>query len=406
MAASRFSVTGVPFYPAPAFCAQIALALGLALGCAEDDSESSSSALGDAAAAGASSDTDDGSGGTPGPVGAGATSGGPAEGASGEPRAGSGVGGAGRGMGGAGSGDAPPTDTASMDAGEPGSGGNGRPADSGLPPLADAAVMTDEGLEQDAAAGGDTGGAVGVSVDGGAAGESADEVPSGYVPGIVAVGYGGLRVVSRDDGQSWSDAVDLGQANADDQNLLRAVTYGKGRWIATGWRLMYSDDGVEWVDYSMVRDEFGDQSIIEGLAYKEGYFYAAGDPGKFYRSEDGLHWEHFGETIGNTQKHTALSFRGGKFVAFGDSHTSFTSTDGLVWSELGIANGTYCDGEWRSLSDCHDAAWFEPGFYLHAEWGGQIRRSTTGSNFQNVYEDPDEHTAYKSFTFARGYVRP
>lgn len=288
-------------------------------------------------------------------------------------------------------------DTGSVTGSSSSAAGNGSGGSTGS-----AAAGGSSGLE---GVGGSAGADAGTDSSGGG-GRFGEEIPDGYVPGIIAVGYGGLRVVSRDDGQTWTDAVDFGSANADDENLLRAVTYGKGRWIATGWRLIYSDDGVDWVDYSMVRDEFGDQSIIEGLAYNDGYFYAAGDPGKFYRSKDGLEWESYGATIGNTQKHTALAYRGGKFVAYGDNSTSFESRDGLSWSELGVSKGTYCEGEWRSLTDCHDAAWFEPGFYLHAEWGGDIRRSVTGSNFQTVYNDPEEHTAYKSFTFASGFVRP
>jgi len=246
----------------------------------------------------------------------------------------------------------------------------------------------------------------GADGDAGAAGAAGDETPPGYVPGIVAVGYGGLRVVSRDEGKTWSDAVDFGDANADDQNLLRAVTYGKGRWIATGWRLIYSDDGVHWTQHSMVRDEFGDQQIIEGLAFAAGYFYAAGDPGKLYRSTDGLHWSRFGSAIGDTQKHTALAYRAGLFFAYGDNHQSFRSSDGQTWSPVDTPDASYCAGKWQALSDCHDAAWFEPGYYLQAEWGGQIRRSPDGAKFTRVYQDPDEHTAYKSFTFAEGYVAP
>jgi hypothetical protein len=233
-----------------------------------------------------------------------------------------------------------------------------------------------------------------------------EEVPAGYVEGIIAVGYGGLRVVSRDAGETWGDAVAFGEANADDENLLRAVTYGKGRWIATGWRLLYSDDGIEWTQHAMVRDEFENQQIIEGLAYKDGYFYGAGDPGRLYRSADGLTWEPYGAPIGDTEKHTTLAFRGGLFVSYGDSSTSFQSADGSSWSQMNVDDATYCEGQWRTLAQCHDAIWFDGGFYLRVEWGGQIQRATTGSDFRRVYQDPDEHTAYKTISFAQGYVAP
>jgi hypothetical protein len=73
---------------------------------------------------------------------------------------------------------------------------------------------------------------------------------------------------------------------------------------------------------------------------------------------------------------------------------------------MNLDDATYCEGQWRPLAQCHDAAWFEPGFYLRVEWGGQIQRSSDGSTFDRVYQDPDEHTAYKTITFAQGYVAP
>ena len=294
--------------------------------------------------------------------------------------------------------------------GGPGSGGESAVGGAAMGGKAGAASGGAAEPPSDAGAAGEAadgeGGVSGEGGEGGAPAVPGNEVPEGYVSGIIAVGYGGLRVVSRDEGKTWSDAVDFGDANADDENLLRAVTYGKGRWIATGWKLVYSDDGVNWTQHSMVRDEFQNQQIIEGLAYKDGYFYGAGDPGRFYRSADGLDWEPYGERIGDTEKHTALSFRAGKFVSYGDSNTSFESSDGLTWSEMDLEQATYCEGQWRSLSQCHDAAWFDGGFYLRVEWGGEILRSTNGANFQRVYRDPDEHTAYKTITFAEGYVAP
>jgi hypothetical protein len=73
---------------------------------------------------------------------------------------------------------------------------------------------------------------------------------------------------------------------------------------------------------------------------------------------------------------------------------------------MSVDRATYCEGEWRTLAQCHDAAWFDGGFYLRVEWGGDILRSENGSSFQRVYRDPDEHTAYKTITFAEGYVAP
>jgi hypothetical protein len=225
----------------------------------------------------------------------------------------------------------------------------------------------------------------------------------------MGVGYGGIRILSRDGGNTWGDRVYAAPGGGDDEDLLRAVAYGKGRWIATGWKLMTSDDGVSWMDRGMLNEGIIDGNpIIEGLAYKDGYFYAAGDGGSgahIYRSADGLEWSSFG-TGGDTVKHTGLTYHAGLFVSYGDSETSFQSTDAKTWTVMGIDNATYCEGEWRTLEECHDAWWFDDGYYILPEWGGQIRRSTTGSSFTTVYTDDQENTFYRARAVAEGYVAP
>ena len=96
-------------------------------------------------------------------------------------------------------------------------------------------------------------------------------------PALIGVGYGGLRIVSRDNGKTWGDRASDIADGKDDEYLLRAVVYGKGRWIATGWKLWTSDDGVNWTPHGMIKDgpKIRGCSIVEGLAYKDGYFYAA-----------------------------------------------------------------------------------------------------------------------------------
>jgi hypothetical protein len=236
-----------------------------------------------------------------------------------------------------------------------------------------------------------------------------EEIPAGYVKAILGVGYGGIRILSRDGGNTWTERAYAAPSGGDDEDLLRAVTYGKGRWIATGWKLMSSDDGVHWTDHGMLKDGIlAHNPIVEGLAYKDGYFYAAGDGGSgayIYRSSDGLTWSDFGRG-GDTVKHTGLTYHAGIFVSYGDSETSYQSTDGKSWTEMGIDNATFCEGKWQTLSACHDAWWFDDGFYIYPEWGGQIRRSTTGSNFKTVYTDDQENTLYRARAIAEGYVAP
>jgi hypothetical protein len=259
--------------------------------------------------------------------------------------------------------------------------------------------------------GGDAGeagsGDAGETGQAGSGGET-EEIPSGYVKAVIGVGYGGIRIVSRDGGLSWGDRVYAAPNGGDDDDLLRAVVYGKGRWIATGWKLMTSDDGLEWEDHGKFNQGIiDDEQIIEGLAYKDGYFYAGGDgnPSRIYRSADGVEWSHFGE-IGDTVKHTGLTYRGGLFVSYGDSKTSYSSSDGLNWTDMNLDEATYCEGTWKTLDDCRGAWWSDDGFYVLPEWGGHIRRAAGSGSFQNVYTDDQENTFYRSRAVAEGYVAP
>ncbi len=243
--------------------------------------------------------------------------------------------------------------------------------------------------------------------DGGAAGAG----PIGFVPGLVAVGYGGMRVVSRDGGLSWSDYSSMADNGGDDDNLLRAVVYGKGKWLATGWKLLTSDDGVVWTELGKLNELPGmpDCGIIEALAFDGTYFYAGctpwQSPGHLWRSADGSSWTDHGD-IGDTEGHLFLTFRAGKFVAYGDTLTTFGSADAVTWEIMsGIERGTLCEGSWKSESDCHDASWFD-GIYLRGAWPNVIESSANGSNWATAFTDPHGNGLYQSRAIAAGYVAP
>jgi len=234
------------------------------------------------------------------------------------------------------------------------------------------------------------------------------EVPDGYEPALIGVGYGGLRIVSRDGGMTWGDRASFKANGGDDQDLLRAVVYGKGLWIATGWKLVTSSNGKTWTDHGLINEnDFMPCNVVEGLAYAADWFYAASSetPAVTYRSKDGLSWSKHG-TIGTTQGHLFLTHRGDEFVAYGDNQTSFHSTDAATFSELfGISEATYCADGWRSLSDCFDASWFD-GFYFRTEWQGKIARSQDGDKWVMVHEDDQKNTLYRARAVAAGFVAP
>ncbi|MES1165716.1 MAG: hypothetical protein ABUR63_08165, partial [Verrucomicrobiota bacterium] len=250
----------------------------------------------------------------------------------------------------------------------------------------------------------ETGGGTGAGGAGTAAGD-----PPGYVPAIIGVGYGGIRIVSRDGGKTWGDRAYATTNGGDDQELLRAIVYGNGLWIATGWKLVTSNDGIHWVDHGLLADRFSGCNIVEGLAYKDGVFFAGcpqwSGPSVVYRSLDGLSWTK-GATIGDTGGHLFLTYRGDKFVAYGDTLTSYQSDDALTWTVLaGVQQATYCQGAFASQSACLDSAWFD-GVWLRADWQGKISRSTDGKTFSQAYLDDQKNTLYSSRALAAGFVAP
>jgi hypothetical protein len=255
-----------------------------------------------------------------------------------------------------------------------------------------------------ASRGGSTGSA-GTTGAAGGAGSGMTGDPPGWVPALIGVGYGGIRIVSRDGGKTWGDRAYETTNGGDDDVLLRAIAYGNGLWVATGWKLWTSTDGVKWTDHGKLKDgPVKSCSIIEGLAFKEGTFFGVCD-GNVFRSTDGLTWTKH-SNIGNTGSHVYLDYRAGKFVAYGDTNTSFQSDDALTWTTMaGIEQATYCENTWKSQTDCKDSSWFD-GVYLRADWQGKISRSTDGKTFTTVYNDDQKNTLYQSRAIAAGLVAP
>jgi hypothetical protein len=62
----------------------------------------------------------------------------------------------------------------------------------------------------------------------------------------MAAGYGALRLVSFDGGKTWKNRVVNDPNGGDDTNLIRAVAWVGDRWVAAGWKIFVSLDGVSW----------------------------------------------------------------------------------------------------------------------------------------------------------------
>jgi len=233
------------------------------------------------------------------------------------------------------------------------------------------------------------------------------------VRGLVGVGYGGLRITSRDGGKTWTSRRAEANGGLDDYNLLRAIAYANGMWLATGWSATTSTDGVTWTPLRRINQGgaggvtwsgASECGLTEGLTSDGKAFYAAcGFPIKAYRSTDGTSWSMVG-TVGDLGGHPALAYRNGVFHAYGDNGTSYRSTDAVTWTVVpGLAKATFCEGAWKSLVACHDASWYEGGF-LRGIWQSQVSRSTDGVTFTVVHDDPSNNSLYTGRAVGEGWV--
>lgn len=245
-------------------------------------------------------------------------------------------------------------------------------------------------------------------------GTSNEAGPPGQVRGLVGVGYGGLRITSRDGGKTWTSSVAEANGGLDDYDLLRAVAYANGKWLATGWSATTSADGVTWTPLRRINEPGGVTwngaaacGLTEGLTSDGSAFYVACGWGtqQVYRSTDAVDWTAIG-SIGDLGGHVALAYRQGVFYAYGDNKTSYRSSDGATWTVVpGVEQATFCEGAWKSRAECHDASWFG-GAYFQSIWQSRVSRSTDGTSFVVVHDDPSNNTLYQPRAIAEGWVAP
>ena len=268
--------------------------------------------------------------------------------------------------------------------------GGGVASDAGV----DAPSSTsDASSTQDAAPGADASreGAVDASVDSG---------HSGWVASIVGVGYGGLRVVSRDNGVTWKNRAELAMSGGDDNNLLRGIAYGNGIWVTVGWRVFKSMDGaITWNEQTPPQG----CGLMEGVSFGAGHFIGTCGTDAF-ASSDGTTWTRVA-MVGDTGGHTYVFFVNGLFYSSGDSKKSYSSPDGHTWSELvGTQAVAFCDGRLQTRAAC--PGFWNGGIYLSTQWESKITRSTDAVHFATVFDDPGNNAPYTEYSFALGESPP
>jgi hypothetical protein len=222
-----------------------------------------------------------------------------------------------------------------------------------------------------------------------AAGRDASAAPVAptLVPAVMAVGTGGMRLLSLDEGATWTRVAEERANGGDDGALLRTVAYGNGVWVAAGvFKLMTSTDGRRWTERP--RDH-----CFESITFGQGRFVGACG-GEIYTSTDGIKWTppkrlDFGG-------HCYVVYGDGQFVAYSaEDRRAFSSPDGITWTPLpGVPSAASCEGMIRTAAGCFNAAWGR-GVYLRASGGG-LARSPDGKTWTSVYRDDHGNSVFSN----------
>jgi cytochrome c553 len=227
--------------------------------------------------------------------------------------------------------------------------------------------------------------------------------------GIVTVGYCGVRAVGRERGTKWGNESLYKKSGdcGDDRELLRAVTYGNGMWVAVGFWFTASVDGVNWTS-PLALDTVTSRECVTpagGLAFGNGKFLLeCPNEDKVFESSDGLDWTQIKLTgsKADTGGHQQMFFDPAtkKFVVTGDNKKTWVSADGAAWEQIQVETARLCSGGITPGAQC-PSFWYD-GLFLKSRWAAGVERSTDGKAWTAVslvHGNP-----YNDYSFAVGKV--
>lgn len=232
---------------------------------------------------------------------------------------------------------------------------------------------------------------------------------TGEPPGqrvLLAVGYGGMRVRSLDDGLTWQDYTQLGDAGGDDFDLLRGAVWGQGRFVAAGWRIFSSEDGAQWTEHENPTGQW-----LGAVAYGNDMFLGVGGGGYCARSDDGQQWEVCTDATddGGFTHVRSVVFYDGLFWAADGNGVLRSSPDGDVWTvqqNIGSPWIAVVDGEIVALEESAPA---QLGDVRLRGGNESIQRADPGTDvFATVFEIPNGNNVFGAyrFAFADGVIAP
>lgn len=198
----------------------------------------------------------------------------------------------------------------------------------------------------------------------------------------LAVGYGGRRMITSDGGKTWTHDTSWVEKGGDDNNLLRGVCYGAGKFVAVGGSkiapVVVSKNGRDWKEQKLEGGWIGD------VAFGNGWFVAVGGGGSYLRSKDGLEWEprerNKENKPGYPRHYRKIAFGNGVFVAVGDKGRRTLTSDGITWTNDQPIN----DKQKRQNII------FANGRFVIIGSSGYLTTSTDGKNWTKTDSNTDE----------------
>jgi hypothetical protein len=234
-------------------------------------------------------------------------------------------------------------------------------------------------------------------------GSSSGEPPPGE-PVTLAVGYGGMRARSLDDGLTWQDYVQSNPGGGDDMDLLRGAAWGAGRFVAVGWRIWSSVDGAAWEEHDNPTGQW-----YGAVAFGNDRFVAVGGGGYCARSPDGTEWQACADATddgGFTHVRSVL-FLDGLFYTADANGVLRSSPDGDAWAVEDPAFGSpWAAVEGGAIVPREETA---PAEFAtkRLRGGSPIQRAEPGSErWAAVFDVPDGNSVFQAnrFAFAEGWV--
>jgi hypothetical protein len=172
----------------------------------------------------------------------------------------------------------------------------------------------------------------------------------GYGNGIYVGGGQGGKMAYSANAEGWTTLANTATTFTGNGSAayINAIVYGNGKFVAGGGKghVAYSTDGETWTSLDLVDDTgfsqteiIFDQGFINSAVFANGKFVAVGGkdagPGKAAYSSDGITWTESGAIgVGEDTMINGIAYGNGYFVLVDNKGYGSYSSDGITWIKI------------------------------------------------------------------------